>query len=209
MPAEYFAKASPVLTPRIYRLAKLTNKTDAVLLPGEATVHVGGNFVGKTHLPLVAPGEPFVIGFGVDPQIQVTRQRLTKTRTIQGGNQILSYKFRLGLRNYRSTPVKVQLWDRLPKPESEAVVVNLVTTDVALSTDESYVRNSRPDNLLRWDIDVPANTTGDKTIYVDYEFRLEYARDLPQPSFRSETLRELPIRGGMGGMGMGGGMGMM
>ena len=66
------------------------------------------------------------------------------------------------------------------------------------------------DNLLRWDIEVPQGTVGDKTMYLNYEFRLEYARDLPQPHFFSGGLREGPIGGGAMGMGgMGGGMGGM
>jgi hypothetical protein len=83
-------------------------------------------------LPLVAAGEPFIAGFGVDPQLQVSRRLVHKSRSVQGGNQIF-----------------------------------------------------------------------------DYEFRLEYARDLPQPRFVSGGLREGPIGGGAmgGGMGgMGGGM---
>jgi hypothetical protein len=40
-------------------------------------------------------------------------------------------------------------------------------------------------------------------MYLNYEFRLEYARDLPQPRFLSGGLGEAPIGGGaMGGMGM-------
>jgi hypothetical protein len=207
LPAEYYAKAVPVLTPRVYRLAKLTNKSDFVLLPGEATVYVGGDFVGRMRLPLVAAGEPFVAGFGVDPQLQVSRRLLRKSRSVQGGNQILTYEFRIGLRNYRSGPVKVQVWDRLPRPEGEAVAVNLVKSSAELSTESLYQRTARMDNLLRWDVDVPPGTVGDKTMYLNYEFRLEYARDLPQPRFVSGGLREAPIGGGaMGGMGgMGGG----
>ena len=209
LPAEYYAKAVPVLTPRVYRLAKLTNKSDLVLLPGEATVYVGGHFVGRMRLPLVAAGEPFLAGFGVDPQLQVSRRLVHKSRAVQGGNQILTYEFRIGLRNYRSTPVKVQLWDRLPRPQGEAVAVNLVKTAAELSTDAMYQRTARLDNLLRWDLEVPQDTVGDKTMYLNYEFRLEYARDLPQPRFVSGGLREGPIGGGAmgGGMGgMGGGM---
>jgi hypothetical protein len=205
--AEYYAKAVPVLSPRVYRLAKLTNKSDFVLLPGEATVYVGGDFVGRMRLPLVAAGEPFVAGFGVDPQLQVSRRLVRKARSVQGGNQVFTYEFRIGLRNYRSGPVKVQLWDRLPSPHGEAVAVNLVKTSAELSADALYRRTARMDNLLRWDLDVPQGTVGDKTLYLDYEFRLEYARDLPQPRFVSGGLREGPIGGGaMGGMGgMGGG----
>jgi hypothetical protein len=208
MPAEYYAKAVPVMTPRVYRLAKVTNKSDVVLLPGEAMVYVGSDFVGRMRLPLVAAGEPFVAGFGVDPQVQVSRRLVHKTRTVQGGNQLFDYDFRIGLRNYRANAVKVQLWDRLPKPEGEAVAVNLVRTSVELSKDASYLRTSRTDNLLMWDIQVAPGTIGEKTLYLNYEFRMEYARDLPQPRFVSGGLREGPIGGGaMGGMGgMGGGM---
>jgi hypothetical protein len=205
MPAEYYAKAVPVLTPRVYRLAKLTNKSDVVLLPGEATVYVGSDFVGRMRLPLVAAGEPFVAGFGVDTQLQVSRRLVRKARSVQGGNQIFDYEFRIGLRNYRANPAKVELWDRLPKPDGEAVAVNLVKTSVELSKDASYQRMGRADNLLLWDIQVPPGTIGDKTMYLSYEFRLEYARDLPQPRFVSGGLREAPIGGGamtgMGGMG--------
>ncbi len=205
LPAEYYAKAVPVLTPRIYRLAKLTNKSDMVLLPGEATVYVGTEFVGRMKLPLVASGEPFVAGFGVDPQLQVSRRLVRKTRTIQGGNQVFSYEFRNNLRNYRPGPVKVQLWDRLPTPEGEAVVVNLVKTSADLSADVLYQRTARADNLLRWDLEVPQGTVGDKALSVTYEFRLEYARDLPQPRFLSGGLGEAPIGGGAMGGAMGGG----
>jgi uncharacterized protein (TIGR02231 family) len=208
--ADYFAKAVPVLTPRVYRLAKLTNKSEVVLLPGEATVYVGADFVGRMRLPLVAAGEPFIAGFGVDPQLQVSRRLVRKSRSVQGGNQIFDYEFRIGLRNYRPSPVKVQLWDRLPKPEGEAVAVKLVKASLDLSTDPPYQRTARTDNLLRWDIDVPQGTVGDKTLYLNYEFRLEYARDLPQPQFLAGGLRERPIGGGAMGLGgMGGGMGGM
>jgi Domain of unknown function (DUF4139)/N-terminal domain of unknown function (DUF4140) len=208
--ADYFAKAVPVLTPRVYRLAKLTNKSEVVLLPGEATVYVGTDFVGRMRLPLVAAGEPFIAGFGVDPQLQVSRRLVRKSRSVQGGNQIFDYEFRIGLRNYRPGPVKVQLWDRLPKPEGEAVAVKLVKASLDLSNDLPYQRTARTDNLLRWDIDVPNGTVGEKTMYLNYEFRLEYARDLPQPQFLAGGLRERPIGGGAMGMGgMGGGMGGM
>ena len=38
---EYYYKAVPVLTSHVYRLADLANKSEYVLLPGEATMYVG------------------------------------------------------------------------------------------------------------------------------------------------------------------------
>ena len=70
---EYYYKAVPVLTSHVYRLADLVNKSEYVLLPGEATMYVGSDFVGRMNLPLVAIGERITVGFGVDPQLQVPR----------------------------------------------------------------------------------------------------------------------------------------
>jgi hypothetical protein len=83
-----------------------------------------------------------------------------------------------------------------------------VTPPSGSSTSPSW--SARMDNLLRWDVVVPQGTIGDKTMYLNYEFRLEYARDLPQPHFLAGGLQERPIGGGAMGMGgMGGGMGGM
>ncbi|MGO9465547.1 MAG: hypothetical protein ACLQVF_15495 [Isosphaeraceae bacterium] len=86
--------------------------------------------------------------------------------------------------------------------------MNLVKTSAELSAEPAYRRTARTDNLLRWDLELPQGTIGDKTIYLNYEFRLEYSRDLPRPQFIAGGLREGPIGGGaMAGMGgMGGGM---
>ena len=88
---DYYAKAVPVLTPHVYRLADLVNGSEYVLLPGEATMYVGSDFVGRMNLPLVAIGERLTVCFGVDPQLQVARQLVRKQRTIQGGNQVHTY----------------------------------------------------------------------------------------------------------------------
>ncbi len=202
MTPEYFAKAVPVLSPRVYRLAKLTNTGDSVLLPGEATMYVGSDFVGRMSLPQVAVGEPFTVGFGVDPQLQIGRRLVEKSRAIQGGNQVYSYRFRIVVRNFKSTPVNLQLWDRMPWTESSAVAVNLIDVRPDLSADAPYVRLMRPDNLLRWDLTVPPGTIGDKALVVAYQFKLEYARNMAIEYFRSGGLVESPI-GGMGGMGGG------
>ena len=92
---EYYYKAVPVLTSHVYRLADLINKSEYVLLPGEATMYVGSDFVGRMNLPLVAIGERYTVGFGVDPQLQVSRLLVKKSRTVQGGNQVHNYDYRI------------------------------------------------------------------------------------------------------------------
>jgi hypothetical protein len=182
---DYFYKAVPVLTPHVYRLATLVNASEHVLLPGEATMYQGGDFVGRMNVPLVAIGEQFTLGFGVDPQIQATREQVAKSRAVQGGNQVHAYEYRIRVSSFKQAPVTVQVWDRLPRAEAEAVGVSLVETSTELSKDAAYLRAERPQNLLRWDLTIAPGTHGEKAANITYDFRLEYDRNVAIADFKA------------------------
>src|SRR5262249_19781887 len=158
----------PVLAAHVYRQANLSNKSKYVLLPGEATMYQGTDFVGRMNLPLVAIGEQFTVGFGVDPQLQVQRVMMDKNRTTEGGNQVLKFDYRILVSSYKPEPVTVQVWDRLPLAEKEAVGVNLIKATPELSKDALYVRENRPQNLLRWDLKVEPTMNGEKALPINY-----------------------------------------
>ncbi|MBI2805996.1 MAG: DUF4139 domain-containing protein [Planctomycetes bacterium] len=183
---KYYYKTVPVLNTRVYRLADLVNKSDHVLLPGEATMYQGSDFVGRMPMPLVAVGEEFTAGFGVDTQLQVQRQMVDQTRTTAGGNQVLKYDYRILISSFKKDPVQLQVWDRLPKGETESVGVILVKASPELSKDGLYLRESRPNNLLRWDVTVPANCSGEKAFGITYEFRMELDRQMAITGFQSK-----------------------
>ncbi|HWG43547.1 MAG TPA: mucoidy inhibitor MuiA family protein [Gemmataceae bacterium] len=186
MPPEYFYKAVPVLTPHVYKQANLTNKSKHVLLPGEATMYNGTDFVGRMNLPLVAIGEQFIVGFGAEPQLQVHRQMIDKARTMQGGNQVLKYEYRILVNSYKQDRVKLQVWDRLPLAENETMGVSLVKTSPEISKDPLYAREDRPHNLLRWDLEVDPATNGEKAQTIQYEFKLELDKQMTIGSFQSK-----------------------
>ncbi len=175
---DYFYKAVPVITPHVYRLANLENKSDHVLLPGEATMYIGTDFVGRTSLPLVAIGEQFTAGFGVDPQLQVNRQMVDKSKAMQGGNQVLKFEYRILISSYKNEPVKMQVWDRLPHAETTTVAVTLNSQKPELSKDPLYLREERTKNLLRWYLTVEPKMNGEKALAVNYDFKLELDRQM-------------------------------
>ncbi len=174
----YFYKAVPVLTAHVYRQANLTNDSKYVLLPGEATMYEGSDFVGRMSLPLVAIGEQFTAGFGVDPQLQIQRQMLDKSRATQGGNQVLKYEYRILVSSYKADKVKLQVWDRIPRGEADTVGVSLVKSEPEVCKDPLYLREDRPNNLLRWDVDVEPSMNGEKAAAIQYEFKLELDRQM-------------------------------
>ena len=175
---EYYYKAVPVLTPHVYRLANLTNKSQFVLLPGEATTYQGTDFVGRMNMPLVAIDEQFTIGFGVDPALRVQRDMLDKARETKGGNQVLKFEYRILVSSFKAETVNVQVWDRLPHAENETAGVSLVKAEPEVCTDPLYVREERPNNLLRWDLKVDPTMNGEKAKQIKYEFRLEMDKQM-------------------------------
>ena len=185
---DYYYKAVPLLSQHVYRLADLVNKSNYVLLPGEATMYTGTDFVGRMTLPLVAVGEQFTAGFGVDPQLQVQRQMVDKMRTTQGGNQLLRYDYRILVSSFKAEKVRMQVWERLPYAETDAVNVSLAKTAPELSKDALYQREQRPTNLLRWDMTVEPNTHGEKATPIHYEFKLELDRQMTLSGFQSASL---------------------
>ena len=183
---EYFYKSVPVLTSHVYKQANLINKSKFVLLPGEATMYSETDFVGRMQLPLVAIGESFIAGFGTDPQLQVQRQLVEKSRTMQGGNQVLKFEYRILLSSFKSEAVKVQLWDRLPKGENESLNVTIIKVQPELSTDPVYLRQERVNNLLRWDINLLPEANGTKASTTTYEFKVELDKQMSIGSFQSK-----------------------
>jgi len=181
---KFYYKAVPVVTPHVYRLADLTNTSDFILLPGEATMYLDTDFVGQTQIPTVAIGKPFTVGFGVDPQLQIQRKLVDKTRTMQGGNQVLTFKYRILLSSYKTVPAEVQVWDRMPHSEAaQSIVPTLSKGETELSKDALYLRDERTKNLLRWDVKIEPKQNGEKTLNIDYEFKLELDKNVTIGSF--------------------------
>ena len=183
---DYFYKAVPVLTPHVYKQANMTNKSKFVILPGEATMYNDKDFVGRMSMPLVAIGETFTVGFGAEPQIQVQRQLTDKKRTMQGGNQILSYEYRILVNSFKPERVKLQVWDRLPQAENETLNVLIGKTTPELSKDAMYQREEKAQNLLRWDVELDPDMNGEKAVMIGYDFKLELAKDMVFGTFQSK-----------------------
>jgi hypothetical protein len=100
---------------------------------------------------------------------------------------VLKYQYRLLVSSYKTAPVKLQLWDRLPHGDAEALSVSLVKSTPEVSTDPMYLRENKPDNLLRWDLTIEPGRSGEKALAVNYEFKLELGRQMRINSITAGT----------------------
>jgi hypothetical protein len=200
MPSDFYHVAVPVLTSFVYREAELKNSSDEDLLAGPMTAYLDGRFVGQGEIPTVARGQSFVVGFGADPQLRTRRELVDKQDNLQGGNRETRFQYRLVIENYSGVAMQLRVLDRLPHAENGAdIKVTLGEMSDPLSTDKLYQREERPMGLLRWDVEAPAETSGEDARLITYAYAVEYDRQyvvsLPESKQRLQEEFERLQRG--------------
>lgn len=178
VPAETYYVATPLLTPYVYQQALISNTSNIALLAGPMTAYVDGQFMGQGQIPLVAKGQRFVVGLGVETQLRASRELVDKTEQTQGGNRVMDFKYRLLIENYTDKPVQVRVFDRLPEPTSKDIRLTIGESSAPISKDAVYARTLQKSGIQRWDVEVPARASGEQARLIEYSFRLEYDRNL-------------------------------
>lgn len=170
--------AVPLLTASVYQHAEIVNTSDLALLTGNVSAYLDGQFMGTGRIPMVAKGQTFTVGFGVDSQLRATRELADKVDKIQGGNREINFKYRLLIENYKDQQVRVRLVDRLPDPRGADIRITLGELSDKLSEEPIYLRTIRKMGILQWEIDVPPKAAREKARTVEYEFKMEFDRNL-------------------------------
>jgi uncharacterized protein (TIGR02231 family) len=177
MKATFAKVATPVLTSFVYDEAKMTNDSQLVLLAGPLTAYNAGAFVGSSDLPTVLVGESFVVGLGIDSSLRATRELVSRTEEIQGGNRVVAITYKLEIENFAAGPAMVRVFDRLPMSADDQVRVTLANGP-DLSADAEYVKTQRKENILRYDVQVAPASSGSTAAEVLYTFRMEYDKQM-------------------------------
>ena len=178
LPGQFYYLATPVLTSYVYQQAELTNTSDTALLAGPVTAYQNGQFAGTSQMPMVAKGQRFTLGFGVDSQLRVKRDLASRDETTQGGNRKITFNYQFNVTNYKDRAVTVRILDRLPDPRNADIKVTLEKTGEPISQDELYQKTLRKAGILMWEIQVPANASGAKMKSFEYSFSMEFARSM-------------------------------
>ncbi len=105
----------PVLAAEAYLRATVTNGS-LLLLPGQARIFHGAQFVGETRLDTVAAGEEFEVQLGVDDQVKVERKlaRRSTSKAVLGGTRTIDIGYEITVENHRAGRAKVSVHDHIP-----------------------------------------------------------------------------------------------
>ncbi len=178
VPGQFTHIAAPVLTDFVYEETLATNTTPYVLLPGSYNAYLNGEFVGRGKVQLIASGEEFKAGFGVDPQIQVVKELVTKSEHVEGGNLVSEFEYQLRVSNYGRKAIRMKLEDRMPYSPNGSVQVRLLEAKPEISQDPEYRRTKLKKGLLRWNLEIPEQAINEKAIVVIYRFRIAHDKDM-------------------------------
>jgi uncharacterized protein (TIGR02231 family) len=179
--AEMFHVAVPMLTDSTFIRSNVTNTSEYILLPGQASIFHGSDYVGKTSLPTIAPNETFPLDLGIDPVVTATRVLLEKEATttgLFGSGKQTQYEYRVTISNGHAEAVEVRLWDRYPVSRNEEIEITLKDLSSPLSTNQKYVDSEKPMGLLRWDLTIPAQSTGDASFVLSWRVEVARGKDI-------------------------------
>jgi uncharacterized protein (TIGR02231 family) len=177
--SEFYQVATPVLGSFVYREAEIANDSEIPLLDGPVATYLDGRFVGSGSIPLVARGQKFRAGFGINSQLRAARELTDKRDLTMGGNRQQTMHYRLTLENFSDRPVTVRLFDRIPNAMDDAELrVTHGEMSAELSQDALYREREYPHGILRWDVEVAANAGGAAAHALEYEYTLEFDREL-------------------------------
>jgi uncharacterized protein (TIGR02231 family) len=147
-----FAQAVPQRDSTAYLMAKITNASGEMLLPGEANHYREGVFVGQTWLDALPAGAEATYGFGAIEGLRLKRDmplRAEGDRGLLGGSTELSEKAVLRVENLTQESWPVRLIDRIPYSEQEELEI---TYEASPSPTETDVDGQR--GILAWEFDI-------------------------------------------------------
>lgn len=109
----------PRLAPRAFLRARFAHASATPTLPGAASLHLDGVFVGRAALPLLRSGEEVSLAFGADDRIRVAyepqaRRRAQEGSLLTGRTSTENFEALITLRSFHARPIEVTVQDQVP-----------------------------------------------------------------------------------------------
>ena len=157
--------ARPLVESAVYLKATAANASAYQFLAGPATVFLGGDSVGTTNLPDLAPGAEMTFWLGTDRRIEAKRVIVKKQSSEKGvfdKSDETRWEYRVDLTSTNTQPVTVELADRMPVSRNEQIKIELKDLSQPLVTDAKFTADEKPQGILKWLVQLPARTEAGK-----------------------------------------------
>lgn len=159
----YTLVARPLVESDVFMRARLVNESAYILLPGQARIYLGSDSIGTTSLSEIPVGGEIELWFGKEPRVTAKRELVSKKASESGvfsKNKGVDREYRISLANTLPRAIEVEVWDRAPVSRNEQVKVELSGIAPPLAADAKYLKDERPQGLLKWVLQLPARGAG-------------------------------------------------
>lgn len=164
-PANLDYIAIPKLVSFAYLQAKMTNpQTGVTLLPGQANIFRDEEFVGKTSIPNIAPGQELTIDLGIDEGIQIERDLIERQvdKKLIGGQRRITFAYKVTVTNLKDTAVNLIVKEQIPVSRNEKLKVKLIQTQPKIEPQSL--------GILEWNLTLNPQTQKE----ISYQFVIEH-----------------------------------
>jgi uncharacterized protein (TIGR02231 family) len=141
--------AVPRHTDAVFRRIKATNRENAPLLSGQASLFFDDEFIGKNELAYTPAGGEVELLLGVEERIKVSRELVKRSvdKRLLKDNRVTHFAYETKLENLLDETVEIELNDQLPVSRHEEIQVRLDSAEPAPSTQSEL-------NILEWELKV-------------------------------------------------------
>jgi uncharacterized protein (TIGR02231 family) len=169
--------AAPQLTPHAYLKASVKNTTaNFPFLQGDMLVFIDNNFIAKSQLKQTQPGESFTLFLGTDSAVKIESEPVVRIKDVQGifsKSNIENATHKTVIRNTKSKPISISVFEQLPRSNDGSVKVKLVAPIINEQTDESALKLTDA-NSIRWKVTLEPG----KKMEFDFAYRVEYPQGM-------------------------------
>lgn len=175
--------AIPKLDRDAFLLAKIGGWEKLSLVPGEVNVYFADNYVGQSFMNTRNVEDSLGLSFGRDKRILVTRSQIEEysDSKVIGSNKKDTYAFEIVVKNNRSVPIELDLYDQVPISQNSevSVTVNDITAGKQDETtgEVNWLVNLKPGESKRYVISFTIKYPKNSTI------KVKSFRTISAPSF--------------------------
>lgn len=167
------AHVVPKLDPNAYVAAKFTVDGESPLLRGNVMLFRDGVYMGKGLLPMLAAGEDYALGFGIDDRIKVKRievKRHTSETGLISTDRVEERSWAITVKNLHGTVMPVTVYDQMPYSTHEDIEVEMLSG----STKPSERDVDKKRGVVAWSYDLKQN----QEQLIEFGYRITQPEDV-------------------------------
>lgn len=129
----------PKLDRSAFLIANIIGWQELDLIPGPTNVYFGGVYVGVSEIDTRNVSDTLRLSFGRDDQVVVLRKlkKEYSEKRVIGNYKKDSYMYKIAVRNNRSTPIDIKVYDQIPVSQNSDITISVDELSGGISSEET------------------------------------------------------------------------